>query len=34
MPAGLLIAKKTPGSSAQAATIAITPTNDSISIEP
>src|SRR5438876_1173076 len=32
--AGLLIAKYTPGASAQAATIAITPTNDSMSIDP
>src|SRR5713101_89075 len=34
MLAGLLIAKYTPGVIAQAATMAITPTNDSISIAP
>ena len=34
MVAGLLIAKYTPGGIAQAATIAMTPTNDSSSIAP
>src|ERR1700675_4694155 len=34
MDAGLLIAKYTPGVMAQAAIMAITPTNDSISIAP
>ena len=33
-PAGLLIAKKTPGSRTQAATIAMIATNDSIAIAP
>jgi hypothetical protein len=34
IPAGELMAKYTPGWSAHAATIAITPTNDSMSMEP